>query len=542
MCSLIEGGPEDKIYRAYVKQIYEWIHWRVRPSWDDMLESLRFLEEFYLQEQTEISRAGILSLLGQIRREREYQNLVMLQKELIQIWIKFDGTYAYDPSGEGPYTFFSFLYKEPLQAMEVLERATEIYHRFGSNTHCILERLFRMGSFVTSAWNLKVSEGKFMDFFLRRSLSFLGGMDIVRHQIETMRGYDAGSLVPTDGDLHCDGKVPVIVSLSGKNYVYKPRDMRIDSLVTEAFAYCSQFLAEEMQLPSLQVHLLPDHTGLMEFAFHVGQMSREEAEKYFIKLGVLLCFAKLFGVRDLHYENMMATLQGPVIIDMECALSAEAIQSERVCDESLSILRTAFAKKEAQNATFAVEGEIPSLKEWAAQIHQGFVTAADCLNKHKRELVQYYRGLFEQPLYYRIVPVKTETFYESMYAAVMLYNKPDQIEQSLQAVYQMIFDVLYTGFSSRVSKAQFARCIKKNFLMQMIYLNLFHGNIPLLQMEVARQDNGRVLYTGYINGFPFFEYGLDVTSVDCLCGAFETQVKWLNSKQALQSLHEFIGQ
>ena len=113
MCSLIEGGPEDKIYRAYVKQIYEWIHWRVRPSWDDMLESLRFLEEFYLQEQTEISRAGILSLLGQIRREREYQNLVMLQKELIQIWIKFDGTYAYDPSGEGPYTFFSFLYKEP---------------------------------------------------------------------------------------------------------------------------------------------------------------------------------------------------------------------------------------------------------------------------------------------------------------------------------------------------------------------------------------------------------------------------------------------
>lgn len=543
MCDLIEPRPEDiQTYFAYLRQMYHWIHWNTHPSWDTLQDQLRPLTDFYLSPQTEMSRTGILCLLGQIQNEMDYQKLVTLQGELISVLIIFDGKYKLDLSGEGPYTFFYFIYKNPEQAMEALNRAAEIYAQFGFHTHHILEYLFRVGPYVAGHRIVAPPNGKFMDFFLRRSCNFLLGIDEVRRKLAAARiMYDAGSLVPTDGDMHCDGKVPCYLTLSGEKYVYKPRDMRIDCMVTEAFAFCSQFLKEEMQPPSLRISLLPDTTGLMQFAVHADQMSSEEAGRYFTKLGALLCISKLFGVRDLHCENIMATLQGPVIIDMECALSAEAIKSEAIYDASLVYVQSAFSAKRKENATFQVDGQIPSLKDWAQQIQEGFLSAASCLYNQRSALKEYYQNLLRASICYRIVPVATEEFYDIMHQLVTFSEQTSRIETSLLPVYNTIMESLYKSIMECIPKEQFKRCLKKNFLMQMVYLTLFHGNIPILHMEVKAEPDGTVFYTGYINGVPFFEDAIAVTSLDNLGEAFVKQIQFLNSKKALQSIDRFIG-
>ncbi len=543
MCDLIEPRPEDiQTYFAYLRQIYNWIHWNTRPSWDTLQDQLRPLTDFYLSPQTEMSRTGILCLLGQIQNEMDYQKLVTLQGELISVLIIFDGIHEYDLSDEGPYTFFYFIYKNPGQAMEALNRAAEIYAQFGRHTHNILKYLFRLGWYVAGHKSVAPPNGKFMDFFLRRSCNFLLGIDEIFRKLASARiAYDAGSLVPTDGDMHCDGKVPCYLTLSGEKYVYKPRDMRIDWMVTEAFAFCSKFLNEEMQLPSLKIALLSDTTGLMQFAVHADQMSREEAGRYFTKLGALLCISKLFGVRDLHYENIMATLQGPVIIDMECALSAEAIKSEAIYDMSLSFLQYAFSSKKEEHATFQVDGQIPSLKDWAEQIHEGFLGTAACLYKQRSALKEYYQNLLKASICYRIVPVATKEFYELMHEIVMLSEQPSRIEPLLLPVYNTILESFYQSIMERIPKVQFERCLKKDFLMQMIYNALFLGNIPILHMEVKAEPDGTVFYTGYINGVSFFKNAIAVTSLESLGEAFVKQIQFLNSKKALQSVDKFIG-
>lgn len=542
MCDLIEVRPQDThMYLAYVSQMYARVHWSVCSLRNDEQWELCPLTEFYMQPQTEMTRAGILSLLEQIRKETDFHQLVMLQQELTLVRIEFDAKYELDNSEEGPYTFFYFIYQNPQRAIMMLNCAAEIYSRFGSTTHHILEYLLRLGTYVAGGKEAPVCEGNYMRLFLWRSLSFLGGIEAVRQQLADARvEYVKKTLIPTNGDMHCGGKVPCFIDYSGERYVYKPRDMRIDRLTADAFAYCSQFLPEKMRLPSLQVRLLPDTSGMMEFAIHAKQMNSSEAKGYFTKFGVLLCFAKLFGVRDLHYENIIATRQGPVIIDMECALNPVEIQSQALTDMSLVKLKAMFSCKIEQNATFQVEGKIPSLREWEAQICDGFAAAAACLYDHRPELADYYRRMFAAPLCYRIVPVSTEEFYGLMHRITRLFGAPSEIMNVLLTVYDLIFQNLCSGILASIPKGQVESCLKKEILLEKIYNDLLCGNIPFMQMKAVLQASGSVFYTGYIDGCPFFKQPLDVTSIDRLSEEFNAQIEWLNSGEAQQALQTFI--
>ena len=418
MCNLMKATAKDcDRYQSSLNWIYYSVNWQTRPSLNALLQELSPLTGFYLNPQTEETRNGVLSLLSHIRNEIDYRKLVMLQGELISFLIEFDKAIEPDYIGKNPYTFFYFLSQNPQKTADVLKRASEIYAKFASHTHHILEYLFRLGGFVVSPPSADIPPENFINFFLRRSNNFLSGIETIQRQLAAARlVYDAGSLIPTGGDMHCDGKVPCIIDYDNGKYVYKPRDMRIDWIVTQAIAFCSQFLEKEMQLPSLNIRLLPDTTGLVQFAFHTDEMSGEQAGRYFTKLGALLCISKLFGVRDLHYENIMATLEGPVVIDMECAFSASAISSEDICDPSLCLMKQAFSCKAAQNATFSVEGQVPVLAAFREQIINGFTTAAACLYNHRQQLIEYYRNLLTTSVSYRIVPVATQEFYETIYS------------------------------------------------------------------------------------------------------------------------------
>ena len=87
--------------------------------------------------------------------------------------------------------------------------------------------------------------------------------------------------------------------------------------------------------------------------------TREQLEAYYLRNGILLCVSYLLGSEDLHYENLIACGEYPVVVDLEMGIGSrgterareELTETERVYKES--VLQTGLLPLHAWNS----EGE-----------------------------------------------------------------------------------------------------------------------------------------------------------------------------------------
>jgi len=91
------------------------------------------------------------------------------------------------------------------------------------------------------------------------------------------------------------------------------------------------------ELPTMGFLAAGEHAGYAEFVQHVPLKTVEQIKKHYRQMGQLVVAAKLFGVNDLHYENIMAAGRGPTIIDAETSfllnvLTARDFQSNELQD------------------------------------------------------------------------------------------------------------------------------------------------------------------------------------------------------------------
>lgn len=126
-------------------------------------------------------------------------------------------------------------------------------------------------------------------------------------------------LVPALSDPHNGRRrVTSLTFDSGLSLVYKPRDIGLE----QAFA---AFLRELAGLgldpsPRAPVALVRGDYGWVEFIRHEPLASPDAAPDWYRRAGALLCIAHLLRGRDLHMENVIATANGPVLIDLELLL------------------------------------------------------------------------------------------------------------------------------------------------------------------------------------------------------------------------------
>ncbi len=133
------------------------------------------------------------------------------------------------------------------------------------------------------------------------------------------RGQPPGPIVdvrPALSDPH-DGRqrVAVLTCAGGQRLVYKPRDVRMElafSRVLEAMAASGC----EAVPRGLDV-VAGDGYGWEGFVESEPLTSIDEVRTWFRRAGGLLCVTWLLGGRDLHMENVVATRQGPVLVDLE---------------------------------------------------------------------------------------------------------------------------------------------------------------------------------------------------------------------------------
>ncbi len=124
-----------------------------------------------------------------------------------------------------------------------------------------------------------------------------------------------------DSDVHNGGRTVHILELdNGEKLVYKPRSLAVD----EAFGMFLRWSCEGIGT-EYWWNLVWDRGeyGWCGWVEETPCHSREELRRYYRRNGILLGICYLLGSRDLHYENVIAHGEHPVIIDLEMGVGVQ---------------------------------------------------------------------------------------------------------------------------------------------------------------------------------------------------------------------------
>lgn len=137
------------------------------------------------------------------------------------------------------------------------------------------------------------------------------------------------NLIKCLGDSHCLGKQVSIITFCQdqevKQIVYKPRDMNLEKM----FHIFLEFINKNcLSKPIKTIKILSKNGyGWAEYVEHLN-IQKIGADDYYFKFGVLLGICHLLNGRDIHFENIIASGEDPVIIDLECLFTPPVRQQQ----------------------------------------------------------------------------------------------------------------------------------------------------------------------------------------------------------------------
>jgi type 2 lantibiotic biosynthesis protein LanM len=124
---------------------------------------------------------------------------------------------------------------------------------------------------------------------------------------------------PGLSDRHDGGRrVAIVTFTSGVSVVYKPRDVGQESALHEFQTWLSKQGLHD--LPRVARVLEREGYGWAEFVEQEGFRDLEQVQQYFRRAGTLLGIVHVLRATDAHQENVIATRQGPALIDAEMLL------------------------------------------------------------------------------------------------------------------------------------------------------------------------------------------------------------------------------
>jgi type 2 lantibiotic biosynthesis protein LanM len=132
-------------------------------------------------------------------------------------------------------------------------------------------------------------------------------------------GVDPGMLVEAKsgmGDHHKSGRSTIVLRFaSGLQLVYKPRSVAVDQHFQDLLTWLNQH-GQSLHLKTIKI-IRKETYGWSEFVQAEGCQSREEVKRFYERQGAYLALLYVLNATDLHYENLIAAGEMPVLIDLE---------------------------------------------------------------------------------------------------------------------------------------------------------------------------------------------------------------------------------
>jgi type 2 lantibiotic biosynthesis protein LanM len=147
---------------------------------------------------------------------------------------------------------------------------------------------------------------------------FLDRFDEDAPEFASLLGATPGAVVSIEPGVsdphHGRRRVAIVQFESGSRLVYKPRSLALDV----AFNRFLQWMNSGLAVPVKVLRVLDRGShGWVEFAAHAEVANSDDAARYFQRSGALMAVAWLLGAVDLHMENIVASADGPVLVDTE---------------------------------------------------------------------------------------------------------------------------------------------------------------------------------------------------------------------------------
>lgn len=177
-------------------------------------------------------------------------------------------------------------------------------------------------------------------------------------------GTDPGAIVSAgsdQADAHRQGRTTLQIEFaSGQRVVYKPRDLRIDTV----FGTLQERINEAADRTVFRPigHVEREEYGWSEFIEHRPCENEDDVESYYWRAGGLLALAYAFRGSDLHHENIIAHGSFPVPVDLETVFQPMFLDEQEQEDGysrasfSYSVFRTSLLGQELQGGS--TEGDI----------------------------------------------------------------------------------------------------------------------------------------------------------------------------------------
>ena len=128
-------------------------------------------------------------------------------------------------------------------------------------------------------------------------------------------------------DAHRHGRrVLILEADNGEKLVYKPRSLAIDEEYTAFLGWVFRGLGVPFWWKCAWDR---GSYGWCQWVSGSACHSREELERYYYRNGILLCVSYLLGSEDIHYENLIACGEYPVIVDLEMIVGSRGIGQDR---------------------------------------------------------------------------------------------------------------------------------------------------------------------------------------------------------------------
>lgn len=158
--------------------------------------------------------------------------------------------------------------------------------------------------------------------------------DAIHYQLENISRVlteDIVELQVMDGDPHNGALQPLRIttnSIGGsRDFLYKSIDATPMKIVHRiAKAVCEKISIENFVD---DVAISTDDFYLRNFSAASKPTSKEEIEQYYYAFGAIVSVSSALEISDLHFENLIATRNGPKIIDIEFILSNTQYQNSK---------------------------------------------------------------------------------------------------------------------------------------------------------------------------------------------------------------------
>jgi len=224
-------------------------------------------------------------------------------------------------------------------------------------------------------------------------------------------------------DRHAGGESVSQLSLvSGDHIIYKPRSVRPEIAFNRFLEWMN---SQDLPLQLKTVRALDcGRHGWMEVVSYCSCNKASEVERFYERAGMLLAVLHVLAVTDIHCENLIASGEHPVVVDLETLLS----ESPR---RRVSVLDTGFLPRRLKTNESAVDlsaltaeaaphsslhfpiwsnintdqmtisdgvphekylhrvrmgNQMPTVAQHLSSFHRGFRAAYECLFSHRRRL------------------------------------------------------------------------------------------------------------------------------------------------------------